>query len=185
VPALHDGPASPLFRPLPFAGNADLSRLAGDTAQGVALGMSPQMAAAAAKAPAGDVTAWGIPFQVGSAAVVAREPLSVEVPPSRARWLVFMHTSDIRPLPTGDRGIFPASRGAGQLGEVAASYVILYEDGSEARASLRRRYELGRFSASGGRTVLPQSRTISRTRCPLISSSRSQTRSNGASAPCA
>ena len=76
--------------------------------------------------------------------------MSVDIPPLTAPWLVFMHTSDIRPLAQRDGGIITPMRGAGQLSERAADYVIRYEDGSEARAALRRRHELGAFRRRWG-----------------------------------
>ena len=150
MPALQDGPASPLFRPLPFEGNVDLPSLAGDTQRTMAFGMTAEMATALPMATSGSSTAWGIPFEIGRVALLAGEPVTVEVAPTTARWLVFMHTSDIRPLSPGRGGIIAASRGAGQLAERAAAYVMCYTDGTEARASIRRRYELGAFQRGWG-----------------------------------
>ena len=41
-------------------------------------------------------------------------------------------------------------RGAGQLGEHAADYVICYQDGTEERVPIRRRYEIGAFQRGWG-----------------------------------
>ena len=60
--ALHDGPASPLFRPLPFKGNADLALLAEDGARAAALGMTAEMASALALAPTGQLHRLGHPL---------------------------------------------------------------------------------------------------------------------------
>ena len=148
--ALHDGPASPLFRPLAYEGNADLAapgrrwragcRAWHDGGDGVPLAL----------APAGSCTAWGIPFVIGRPVLLADRPVVVDIPLLTAPWLVFMHTSDMRPLTPRDGGIITPMRGAGQLSERAADYVIRYEDGSEARATLRRRHELGAFRRRWG-----------------------------------
>lgn len=147
---LRDGPSSPLFTPLPFDGNADLALLAGDPGQALAFGMSEQMVSALDAAPTGSCTGWGVPFEVGRVAVLANQPVSVDVSPVRAPWLIFMHTSDVRPLTGRDDGFISPMHGQGQLGEHAADYIIRYEDGSEARANLRRRYELGAFQRRWG-----------------------------------
>jgi hypothetical protein len=150
VPALIDGPSSSLFRPLVFKGNADLSQLAGDIPLAMGLGMSAEMAASLPASTTGRCTAWGIPFEIGHVAVLFDQPVSVDVPLGKARWLVFLHTSDTRSLPPGNGSIISPMRGAGQLAEHAADYVILYEDGSEARVALRRRFELGAFRRRWG-----------------------------------
>jgi hypothetical protein len=143
-----DGPASPAFRPLPFRGNAPLADLA-------RAGVSPRMAAAAAQAPSGSGTAWGIPFDIGDVLVVKDGPVSVDFnsaasDPLRTRWLVFMHTSDLQPLEPNPAGFVSPMRGEGRLGERAATYVICYEDGTEVRAPIRRRFAVGAFQKHWG-----------------------------------
>jgi hypothetical protein len=150
VSALHDGPSSPHFWPLEFSGNVELRQLAADPSQAMALGMSQEMAASLDAAPSGRCTAWGMPFDVGRVAVLADQPVTIEVGPLTARWLVFMHTSDVRPQPVRAGGIISPMRGEGHLAERAADYVICYDDGSEARAAIRRRYELGAFQRRWG-----------------------------------
>ena len=140
---LKDGPVSPFFEPLPFQGNAHLSNLAPEDA-------SPSMAAAWQHAPAGACAAWGIPFVIGDPVVIHNLPVEVEIQPTQARWLVFMHTSDIRPLQLNASGFAQPARGPAQLGELAARYVIRYADGSEARAELCRRFQIGAFQRSWG-----------------------------------
>lgn len=116
----------------------------------MALGMSPQMVGALEAAPSGSCTAWGLPFEIDRVAVLADQPVTVDVPPVTARWLVFMHTSDVRAQAIAAGGFISPMRGEGQLGERAADYVIRYEDGSEARAPIRRRFELGAFQRRWG-----------------------------------
>lgn len=133
----HDGPRSPHFRPVPLP--RDVAGGPGPDAR-----MSRQMAAHLHHAPAGPCTAWGIPFDVWGAVVVADEAVTIPVEPVVARWLVFLHTSDLRPAGPG-----PA-RGEGQLGEHAADYVVVYADGSELRTPIRRRHQVGAFQRRWG-----------------------------------
>ena len=44
--------------------------------------------------------------------------------------------------------------GIGKLGQHAADYVFIYEDGSEVRVNIRRRYEVGTFSHRWGENCL-------------------------------
>jgi len=76
--------------------------------------------------------------------------LSIYLQPILAHWLVFMHTSDLRPLNAGQGGLISPMRGDGQLGELAATYVITYDDGSEERVPIRRRYQVGAFQRIWG-----------------------------------
>jgi hypothetical protein len=138
-----DGPVSPLFRPLWLAGRTSLDQLAG-------LGLSEKMLSASAKAPRGACVGWGIPFEVGEVVVVATQPVAVALEPTRARWLVFMHTSDLRPEELNSDGFISPMRGEGRLAEHAADYVVQYQDGSEARLPVLRRHQVGAFTRRWG-----------------------------------
>jgi hypothetical protein len=124
-------------------GNVAFSQLA-------RVGMSEEMSAALEHAPSGDCVAWGIPFEIGDVVVVKDDDVSVELNPTQAQWLVFMHTSDLRPLAPGPGGFVSPMRGRGQLAEHAADYAMLYADGTEERASIRRRHQLGVFQRGWG-----------------------------------
>ena len=141
---ITDGPISSCFKPVPFAGQVILDDLSSSA------GVSVEMAAAAEHAPGGDCVAWGIPFEVGKVVIVNEEPISVSLPPTQARWFVFMHTSDVRPLMRDAAGLISPMRGAGQLNEHAADYVLVYEDGTEVRAEVRRRHQIGAFQRGWG-----------------------------------
>ena len=143
MPSVQDGPRSSLFTPLHLNGNVVLSELAD-------VGISDEMAAVLEHAPSGDCVAWGIPFQIGDMVAIAGQAVSVALEPTVTQWLVFMHTSDLRPVDPGPAGIFSPMRGEGQLGEHAADYVLLYQDGTEERASIRRRHQLGAFQRRWG-----------------------------------
>ncbi len=139
---LNDGPASALFRPIPLAGGLAFEDLPGRVSDG--------MAKALAHAPRGAAVAWGIPFEIGPAVVIQSEAVRVPVAPLRAGWLVFMHTSDERPLEPNGHGFYSPMPGAGRLNEHAADYVIEYDDGSEARAGVRRRHQVGMYARGWG-----------------------------------
>ena len=143
MPSIKDGPSSPLFAPLKLNGNVALEKLAG-------LGVSEQMARAVQHAPSGGCVSWGIPFNVGKVVLVKDRPVRVKLKPVRAPWLVFLHTSDTRPLEFNNHGLISPMRGAGQLGEHAADYVLEYADGSEARAAIIRRHHVGPIQRGWG-----------------------------------
>jgi hypothetical protein len=132
-----------LFSPISFQGNASLDKLAEH-------GVSDKMAAALAAAPRGAGVSWGIPFEIKDVIVIKDQPVSITLNPLTTRWLVFLHTSDVRPLLPGPGGIISPMRGEGQLAEHAADYVFLYTDGSEARLAIRRRYQVGPFQRDWG-----------------------------------
>jgi len=138
-----DGPHSTRFVPIPLIGNAKWSAL--DEA-----GASPEMAQASRQAPTGDCVCWGIPFAVGDPVVVAEQTVELDLAPCQADWFVFMHTSDQRPTLWNEDGLITASPGVGRLNEHAATYIIVYEDGSEACLPIRRRHQLGAYQRIWG-----------------------------------
>ena len=143
MPSLQDGPRSPRFHPLPFRGNCTLAELP-------AHGISQEMAAAIPHAPSGDCVSWGIPFRIDRIALIGSEPLSLDLWPTQAQWLVFLHTSDLRPPAWNAHGLLSPMRGQGQLNEHAATYVVRYEDGAEERLEVRRRHQIGAFQRIWG-----------------------------------
>jgi hypothetical protein len=143
--AIIDGPASSLFFPLSIHSQVSVSldRLA-------EFGVSEQMASALAEAPRGTGVSWGIPFEIKDVIVIKDQPVSISLDPLTARWLVFLHTSDVRPLLPGPGGIISPMRGEHQLAEHAADYIFVYSDGSEERISIRRRYQIGPLNRNWG-----------------------------------
>ncbi|MBD3177813.1 MAG: hypothetical protein GF320_21780 [Armatimonadia bacterium] len=131
-----DGPASPHFTPIELAGDRDLSSLAEADVTGAIKDNLDH-------APQGNCVCWGIPFRVDRVALVKDETTEMRWEPVAAPWLVFMHTADVQWLPRNEQGFFDASQGVGLLRQRAADYVLLYEDGSEERASILRRHHLG------------------------------------------
>lgn len=132
----HDGPLSPWFTPHRFRGNASLETLS-------KRGISAAMARAQTCAPQGECVCWGIPFCVSRPVFAKDKPVRVALDPFKARWLVFMHTSDVEPLEWNKDGFISPTRGNGRLGEHVATYVLHYADGSEARHAIRRRRQIG------------------------------------------
>jgi hypothetical protein len=138
MPAIEEGPAAELFASVTLRGNTAFDILAG-------AGVSEQMARAAAQAPTGRCALWGLPFRVGRPVLLRDRAVRVSTKGLKAQWLVFMHTSDMRPSEWNADGFIPSSKGYGKLGEHAADYVIVYENGDEARVPVRRRHEVGAF----------------------------------------
>ena len=100
----RDGPGSALFRPLPLRGNVTLSELG-------RAGTSREMTAALEHAPTGECTGWGIPFVVDDPVALIDQVVTIPLEPTLAPWLVFMHTSDLRPVVPGSGGTFSPMRG--------------------------------------------------------------------------
>jgi hypothetical protein len=140
---LHDGPASPLFEALPFRRGLPFEALA-------KANVSPAMRGSVPRAPRGSCTGWGIPFQVKRPLLIEKDPVSVELGPVRAKWLVFLHTSDAKPLEWNRDGFVSPTPGYGRLGEHLADYVIRYADGAEERQAIRRRHQIGMFQRGWG-----------------------------------
>jgi hypothetical protein len=132
----YDGPASPQFKALSFKGTTTFEAIA-------RADVSSTMQAAARYAPSGSCTGWGIPFEIRKPLLVRDAPVSVRLHPTRAQWLVFLHTTDVEPLDADARGFVRASRGASRLGEHVADYVLVYADGTEVCQPIRRRHQIG------------------------------------------
>ncbi|MCP3910770.1 MAG: hypothetical protein GY713_07445, partial [Actinomycetia bacterium] len=139
----HDGPASARFEPVLLKGNTALGSL-GEAGASEALGR------AAAGAPTGSCTYWGIPFEVRRAMLVRDEVVNLSLDGVRAEWLVFLHTTDVKPRETDTDGFVSPNRGEGSLNEHVADYVVEYANGSEVRQPIRRRHQVGMFRRTWG-----------------------------------
>jgi hypothetical protein len=136
---ISDGPHSPLFTPIPFAGSTELKNLGSSD-------FSKTLRDRVKSAPTGQCTCWGIRFLVDRVAVASKETVTLHWPEVRSPWLVCMHTADNEALPRNECGFVTASRGVGRLNERVADYVFLYADGREQRVAIRRRHQLGMLS---------------------------------------
>ena len=138
-----DGPASPLFTPLPFAGNCTLAELERSS-------LSRAMRENVRQAPAGDCVCWGIPFRVDKVALARTAPVELKWPQARAAWLVFMHTSDMAAPAADAHGFVSVPRGPALLRERVADYVVLYADGAEVRVPVLRQHHIGMVTRPWG-----------------------------------
>lgn len=143
MPITEDGPLSPHFTPLLFTGNLRIDEL--HTAD-----VSTAMSAAVEHAPQGSCTCWGIQFDIRDVILIKDSTVTIDVPATQAGWLVFMHTSDLRPNEPGTGGFISPMSGAGQLAEGAASYTILFNDGTQEKILIRRRHQIGAFQRQWG-----------------------------------
>lgn len=143
MPSTKDGPSTTNFVPLTVKGNNTLSGLS-------KANISKEMKDALEHAPCKSCISWGIPFEINKVVLVEKkeDTVSIKLDSIKAEWFVFMHTSDIRPLEM----ILSISslRGAGQLGEHAANYVIIYDNGTEQKIAVKRRHQIGMFSREWG-----------------------------------
>ena len=108
------------------------------------------MAAALAAAPTGNCVCWGIPFEIGEAVLLADRPVTVEIALALGALAGLYAHLRHAPGAAGAGGIISPMRGEGQLAEHAADYVICYADGSEERAAIRRRRQIGAFQRRWG-----------------------------------
>jgi hypothetical protein len=137
-----DGPANPKFTPIPLDGSTSFEDLTGVN------GLSPRLTEVLLHASRGVSVSWGIPFQIANPLLVQEGNSPVEqafAQPLTARWLVFLHTSDVQSLEKDASGFIPASPGAGRLNELAAVYVLVYADGSEVKMEIRCRHQVGAY----------------------------------------
>lgn len=139
----NDGPASPLFSPIPFTPPPGVESITQEP-------LSAAMRAALPHAPQGRCISWGIPFQINTPLVLNRAPVTIDLRPQTPAWLVWLHTSDLGPAPETPFGPLPPEYGDDALGEHAADYLLLYADGSEARLAVRRRHQVGAFHRRWG-----------------------------------
>jgi hypothetical protein len=138
-----DGPASPLFRPIPFRGNTTLSGLA-------KADLSPTLRERIKFAPVGDCVCWGIPFVVEKLTLVRSETVELKWPAVTAPWLVFMHTTDVASQRPNPHGLFVPARGPALLRERVADYVFLYSDKAEVRVPILRQHQIGMMHRGWG-----------------------------------
>ena len=141
--SMQDGPSNPSLLPVPLKGNATFEELAN-------AGVSEAMSGSISQAPRGHCVAWGIPFRIDRPIILKDQPVTELVQNLRAEWLLFCHTTDIKPLESDERGFIQPMRGEGHLGEHVADYSIVYADGTEAHSEIRARHHIGTFRRRWG-----------------------------------
>ena len=122
-------------------------------------GWHPAIGQRLSELPAGEQRLWGVPFRFGPAAGAcwlspgSGDPLLVPLPADAGRvsYLVFAHLCDESHDPTGQTQ--PADYAPGDItrpGEPLADYVLVYDDGSEHRQPIRRRFEINEAHVNWG-----------------------------------
>jgi len=140
---MADGPASALFQPVRVKSRQtlrDLERAA----------VTDELRSKLSGAPRGSCVCRGIPFLTDRIVIVSESPATIALAGLKARWLVFLHASDGRPLETNAYGFHSPMKGEGRLGELACTYRIRYGDGTEAALPIRRRHQIGCFTKRWG-----------------------------------
>ena len=138
-------PHSPFFFPVNFSNLIDKSSIAGSSF------VSQELISSLENASMGNCTSWGLPFEIDGFYLLDQETITTPVKPFKANWIVFMHTSDIRPVEKEASGfIKPPMRGEGVLNELAANYFVVFENGNEAKIPIHRRHQIGAFSRRWG-----------------------------------
>ena len=144
---LSDGPATPLFAPVFLRGGIPAREL-----QTTAL--SRELLENLSLAPEGNCVFRGLPFLINNVHVALTDDITLDVSPFNAKWIVFMHTSDHIPLDKSENGLISPMPGVGRLNELAAEYVLIYEDGTESAFEIRRRHQVGAFQRQWGENCL-------------------------------
>lgn len=143
MPVLRDGPASEQFTPIILEGNCEFDALA-------RMGLSREIAKAARYAHEGQCIAWGIPFDIRKPVVLRDESIEVEIKPTRARWFIFIHTADIRADHRDKQDFTSSVHDPGELGQCAANYILIYDDGSVEKTRILYRHHIGSFHSRWG-----------------------------------
>ena len=136
--SFEDGPSNSNFSPVSLKGNTTFDELG-------KAGLSDAMTKAISQAPSGDAISWGIPFRIDRPILLKDGPVTERVQSLKAEWLIFCHSTDVKPLERDSRGFIRPMRGEGYLGEHIADYTIVYADGTEVRSEIRRRHHVGTF----------------------------------------
>ncbi|MEA2585586.1 MAG: hypothetical protein QOF33_3671 [Thermomicrobiales bacterium] len=147
-------PPSPHFTPLSLSNNFNADRARLDGGLRLLDGSSPDWSATKAF---GDQSYKGIPFALGEpgkpnvillAGDRPEEEVRIEVDPVRATYVVFLHAVEDRPLPElpdfGTHVLAPtvAHIASNALGDRAADYVLVYDDGTELVTPVLRRFAI-------------------------------------------
>ncbi len=143
--SIIDGPGSKNFKPILFKGNIDFASL--KKAQ-----ISRNMQDALSKAPCGESVSWGIPFQINNPILIqeSKEPVTINID-IYSKWILFLHTSD-KYEPKVDISKMQLShlKGLGSLGEHACNYYIVYNDNTEEKIEIKRRFQIGNVQRKWG-----------------------------------
>lgn len=144
-PQYADGLSSPLFKAVTLQGNIKLDELSTPL-------ITEFMAKAKEFAPSGDCTAWGIPFRIGKKIILIKDkPVQVDVQSFRAKWMVFLQTTDMVEMDKIESGLYSLPfTGEGRLAEHAADYELVFTDGTSESHPIKRRHHIGMFRKRWG-----------------------------------
>jgi len=140
-----DGPASKQFRPVTFRANAAISQLKNKKFK-----ISKMMYDKLNFAPKGNCIGWGISFEIKKLLYLRDKTVTTKITPLKAQWIIFAHTSDIENIKPTKDGIYRPQKGTGRLAEHAANYYFIYEDLTEEKAVIRRKFEINHFDRPRG-----------------------------------
>jgi len=143
MPRFQDGPATGLFQPVRWEGGLSRGALA-------AASLSPEMKAALPEAPEGECVCRGIPFSADHPVLIQGQRRTVSFSGLKARWLIFLHTTDRSPLGENAHGFISPMRGEGRLGEIACTYRLRYQDGHQETLPIVRRRQISVFARRWG-----------------------------------
>ena len=131
------------FSPVLLKGNVTFDDLANAK-------LSETLNKAIPEAPRGAFVSWGIPFQIDRPLLLTSSPVTEETRSLKAEWIVFQHTTDVKPMEHDSHGLIRPMRGEGYLAEHVADYVMVYADGTETRQPIRRRHQVGMLERRWG-----------------------------------
>src|SRR5512139_324651 len=94
---IQDGVSTPNFAPVALKGNITFEELSG-------AGVSEAMRTSIPQAPGGAGVSWGIPFRIDRPILLQSQEVTEQTKGLKAAWLVFLHTTDIKPPARDARG---------------------------------------------------------------------------------
>ena len=92
----------------------------------------------------GEQVCWGIPFHIDRVHLIFENTIQFSLPEIKTRWLCFLHTAEESKITSASLdGMEDIARyGMGFLNRLAATYRVLYSDGSEEKYKIRYRHEI-------------------------------------------
>ncbi|TFH03926.1 MAG: hypothetical protein E4H09_04425, partial [Spirochaetales bacterium] len=145
--AYVDGPATPAFRAVSLGNSRPVAAVLRDND-------SKELINAITAAPAGGCVFRGLPFAVDGVVRVGSDPVTLEFQPVTAKWIVFLHASDVAQISGDKTGIISPMKGAGMLNDPAGTYTIHFTDGSSQPISLARRHQVSAYSHRWGENTV-------------------------------
>ena len=134
--------SSPLASCIPIKGSFQLNDLSGS-------GLSQCYVEKAKQALHGDHVLWGMPFNIDKVHVVQQQAVEIAFPAIEAPWLCFLHTAEMMPDPASawNEKLLKDLKDSNETltnyqNKLAASYYMIFEDGSEEEYEIRYRHQI-------------------------------------------